>query len=399
MSGPKTAGYQISAAQQARLREQERLRALHRQWQAVQQRHHQLQLRATRLRESSGVRLPVLSPLPAAGSPATELAAALAVASEVVSRGEAELSRQERLAREAIARRLVAGIVVPVAPPSIPTQDRVSSIRRAAPAAVSDAPARDKDLARAAEIMAKLDPQIEPSEQLTGLVTALGQADAGRRRILIEALGADVRALNAQARSRRTQSAAIAEAERVVQQTDDRELRNLVAQLRVKHRDRGAVDLAALRGAVEAALRRDAAGRERRFVEQVVLDAFRGLGYEVLTGFEVQTPEGGALLRRERATDHAVRVVVRDGRVDLQAVRTRREPPPSRADDLHAEQQLCETAPRLWQALRAEGVEVDGVTSVPIGREVPPVVTLAEHHGADPTRPRRTPQPKERHRR
>jgi hypothetical protein len=399
VSGPKTASYQISAAELARLREQERLSALRRRWQALQERHRQLQLRAERLHANYGFTAPVIEPLAEVGSlPADGLETALTAASDVVSQSEVELGRQERLARDTVARAMIAGIVQPP-PPSPPVHDRVDAACPAPVPAVSDVAVREKDLAKTVTIMAKLDPEIEPPAQLTELVTAIAQANAGQRRILLNQLGADVAALNADARVRQAAAEAIAEAERVAQDTDDRELCDLVTQTWAAHRERGVVDLAAMRAAVDTALRRAAAEREREFVEQVVIEAFEALDCEVLTGFEVRTPEAGALVRRDSAGGHAFRAVIRDRVLEVQAVRIRRDPPPSRAEDRRAEEQLCAIAPKLWGTLKAKGVEINGVSSVPVGREVPSFVDTVEHSTAGPPQRRRKnpPSAKERY--
>lgn len=389
VSGPKTASYQISAAEQARLREQERLSALRRRWQALQERHRQLQRRVATLHATYGFTAPIVEPLAQVGSfSADRLETALAAASDMVSQAEAELGRQERLARDTVARAMIAEIVQSP-PPSRPAHNRTEATHPAAAPIVTDTAVREQDLAKTVKIMAKLDSEIEPPAQLAELVHAIAQAEAGRRRILLNQLGADVTALNADTRKRRAAAEAIAGAERVAQDTDDRELHDLVTQAWAAHRGHGVVDLAVLQVAVDTSLRRAAAEREREFVEQVVIEAFEALDCEVLTGFEVQTPEAGVLVRRDSASGHAFRAVVHDRMLDVHAVRIRRDPSPSRAEDRRAEEELCAIAPKLWRALKAKGVEINGVSSVPIGREIPPFADTIGHSTAGPAQRRR----------
>lgn len=374
MSGPKSAGYTLSADRLAQLhaqREAERQRALEaarlrvaqERWRAVALRHHELRRRAARLAGMHATTVRV-DELPAPGSTSVDVENTTRAVLALISRLDQELAEQERAARDTTTRDAVRTVLGDLAAAA----GRPERVRRRPVAATAPDTSRDDDIARYRRLMGRLDPEVAPPPELTGAADEL-RAEGTRaeaRRAVLARVQSTVDTLNCACAARRQHAAARAEAEAAQEQTGDAELRVAL--------DAGA-DTAALQAATAAAIRRDDARREDTFVEEIVLEVLRHAGFTVTASFSVHTPQQGVLVRRDRdPATHGVQVRVGSGSVDVEAVRLRSGGGRTPAD-LHAEEELCAVAPQVWQALNERGVRVREVRAMPAGVVVPREVT------------------------
>ena len=374
MSGPKTAGYQLSAdrlaqlhaareAERQRALEEARLRAAQQQWQAVALRHHALKRRAGRIatRDAPAVHI---EELPAPGTTSAQIQAAAQAATALIARLDAELAGQEREARDARVRADVADVLRGRA---APPRRAPRAARQPAAGTLAEDGARSDDLARCTRLLGRLDPEAEPTPELTALAEHVRAEDAGpqARRAVLARLQEGVDVLNRACRERRVHAEARSEAEAVLAQTGDEALRAALLT---------DPDTAALRAATEAAVARDRTGREDAFVEEVVLDVLRTAGFTVMSGFTVHTPHQGVLVRRDRdPASHGVEVRIGGGAVGVEAVRLGSGGPRTPAD-LQAERELCAVVPQVWDALDRHDARVHQVRAMPVGAVVPKLV-------------------------
>jgi hypothetical protein len=397
VSGPKLAYYVVGAvaaaalarrAAQARaqeIAEAERI-AANREWAAVQARHQALEQRAQRVRSAdpSAAVPEIVMPGVPYEIPTHELRERARSAAANADQLEQQVQAGERAARNRASMRTVAGILGP-APAQVGPDRRVAAPvapKRPAPVAearrrdVTEALARDmaRDMAKADELAARLAAGVNRSPRMNALLDELPtESDASRRRLLLDQLRADVGSLNAAAAAAAARTKARAAAELTLAATDDLHLRKVL-----QDPDAGA---AALEAGAAAAENRARAARERDHVQQVVVEVFKDLHYDVESGFDVHTPSGGVLVGRGVAS-HGVQVNVENGVVNLAAVRLYDGGPDKHTPaDLRAEQALCELEPRVWARLRSKDVELSGVSGQPVGAVVPKTAQVKKAAG------------------
>jgi hypothetical protein len=315
VSGPKVAGYRISAAQRERIHELERRRRARRRWDLLRAERGWLRAEATALSRRYGLPAVTVPPLaeaaaldpvaldpvaldpvavdrtpmnPAAVDPA-ELAEAIRLAEADNARLRERLVRLAIREREKVARSLLAGI----------------------------AAAGKPDLAEVGRALDRLDPDIPITPQLTVLIAEIGAAAPVRRPALLERLLDRVRDLNTAARIRRDAAATLTELELLAPDRDEM-LRAVVAVARAAHEDGQAIDTVALRRAADAADRRHTASLTRGYVLRTLVDAFTTLGYELAAS---PAPGGGLLLRRGPTDEPGVAVTVDETTITLTPVR------------------------------------------------------------------------------
>jgi hypothetical protein len=258
------------------------------------------------------------------------------------------------------------------------------------PAAEGEERARfDPTVAKAREMIRRLDPEVVPPDDVLATVRQIGTASVAQRPLLVDDLRHRIDELNGAARRRNAAAPALAAAEALVQQTNDRELAQILERARTAHAADRPVDLKALREAAERAERRQAAAAEQEFVQETVVKAFEAIGYRVVSGSTLLTPDGGLLVRRGE-DQSAAQVAVSAGAIEVAPVRLVENPtaPAGTRDkremdeDLRATEALCADEERVWASIANAGISVRDVHRAPPGTVPPRRVALA--NGVDP---------------
>ena len=201
---------------------------------------------------------------------------------------------------------------------------------------------------------------------------ALAAAGTDRAPLLADRLRAAVQAANAETGEREARAAevdALLAGLGEVAAADAEPLRHVLLAERTKGRALPA--LAALVETARAeARKRDADERkaaDRAQVAAALGEAFAELGYDVQDDFEVAVGDGGALVRREGWSEHAVRARL-DPRTSQLRLHVVRDPRGQVAgDDVRYEEELCGDREAIEAAVAARGVGLDPVELTPPG--------------------------------
>lgn len=237
---------------------------------------------------------------------------------------------------------------------------------------------------------ARIDYADKVSRQLASLETPSRAFDDAAQALLTESDPSRARLMFDDLRRRISQ--ANQQAQRTVrQQTEIAELRAQLSAVRdpqpllalldqadaaVGRGDDIDVALRQARGAITAQLDAAAATADRIYVRGAIAEALGELGYTV-ADVDVATPE--TLVFRQNST-HGVRADVRDGRIDVRAVRLGSAS--TSTADRDAEEQFCQRIPGFLAALGSRGVSAGVKESKLPGLFAPETVPLRARPGA-----------------
>lgn len=349
MSGPKVIDYQAI--------ERQRAEAARRRWFALTGRADELRRRC---RESGHLECAV-DVGPFVESPSAdlerrcdELDSALAAAAE-------QLSRRKFADRTREVAADLSGVLADLeqrerqTAAAAPQQE--SAVKRSAKRPAAPRP----DFApRVARQLASL--QVRSSELEAAAKAVLAENDPARAHLRYYDLRRRIADTNERAAIKDANLAEIAALRAQLHTLDDPEPLHKLLDHATEAAERGdSVDVAVrqARLAITEQLDAAAAAADREYVRTAVADSLREQGYEVID-VDVATPE--TLVFRQSRT-HGVRADVRDGRIDIQAVRLGPTiSPESQSADRDAEDEFCNRIPDLLTSLEQRGVAA-GVTA------------------------------------
>ncbi|WP_156432624.1 hypothetical protein [Mycobacterium sp. M26] len=187
----------------------------------------------------------------------------------------------------------------------------------------------------------------------------LTETDPDRSRLLYQDLSERIALANARDAERARYLTEIAELRAQAESVSDpAPLRALLdhAELIATSGGSADIDLRQAKAAITEQLDAAAAAADRDYVRNAVAESLLELGYET-ADVDLETPE--TLVFRQ-SNSHGVRADVRNGRIDIRAVRLG---PIARGDagsaDRDAEDEFCNRIPILLSALRDRGVSAD----------------------------------------
>lgn len=360
MSGPKSGSYQVSAARQAQIAEEQAVRSGAAEHRLLSEELARLGHLASETAKRLGVEILTVPGTPLEmGSSAhitdqnrrlKESLATLRVAvDEARQRGEVDRARDYL--------RGLDEIIIPTrAQDAAPAMTLIDDFSASDDTPVSPSEERT---ARAELYVADLTPGAELSPRALMLLTQIASSPAERAELALSDLQVEIAHLNKHAR-RRQQVAKVLDALLIRAETaGSGSLHDEIAHERehLRGTDERLIELeAAVRDAEAAAL----ATQRRATARAAMLEALSAEGYEVLDGFETSIPDEGVLVHKPTDDHHAWEVIVDEESVRLQVVRTRHDSDPGRSEvrDREAEERICNDLPAVMGRLRGAGVEI-----------------------------------------
>lgn len=393
MSGPKSAHYEVSAAEVARREEERRLRLATSRFRVLSEELEAL----TRVAVDTAAEFGESIVPTKVGELRTDAAGVEAqndlLVQQIAETRQRIQSVQTRRETERVRRYLstLEEIDVPNAPPTGHSTATPSSARGANEAVAASL------LARAANYIAALEPGAELSERAIHLGAALTSTAPELGTLIARDLQAEIGLINRAARRRAAISERLRELAARADALGDRELMREVLFARGQEELVAEPLVGSLEDRVSESEGRAAAAMARSDVLAAVENALLAEGYDVLAGFDTAVPQDGVLVRKPGLDHHAWRMAVRDQSIEIDVVRTMLEADPSDTSvrDIEAERELCADLPAVLNRVGESGVEIRRLRQLAPGDV--PVKALPNARPAEARPTAKARKPKERH--